>query len=117
MSRSGYRPDRLARAWQLVKSGRVQRLGGGRFMVAGNVEETYAVDLTVDPPCYCRDQEYRGGQIKQNCKHALAARLANLDPAVLAAIADSIERQMQQAREGRRTRRRRADRLTTTEER
>lgn len=113
MSRSGYRPDRLARAWQLVKSGRVERLGGGQFRVAGNDEPEYFVDLSVDPPCYCADQNYRGGSTNHQCKHSLAGRLAMLDPSLLQVIADNIERQMQQEREAA-TRRRR--RRTTTQE-
>ena len=111
MSKSGYRPDRLARAWQLVKSGRVERLGGGRFRIAGNVEPEYFVDLNGDPPCYCMDMEMRGRTIHY-CKHTLAARLAQLEPALLQVIADNIERQMQQEREAATRRRRR----TTTQE-
>lgn len=96
---TGYRPDRLARAWQLVKSGRVERLGGGQFRVAGNDEPEYFVDLSVDPPCYCADQNYRGGSTNHQCKHSLAGRLAMLEPALLQVIADTIERQMQQEQE------------------
>ena len=115
MSKHGYRPDRLARAWQLVKSGRVERLGGGRFRIAGNVEPEYFVDLNGDPPCYCMDMEMRGRTIHY-CKHTLAARLAQLEPALLQVIADNIERQMQQEREGaaRRTRQRKAAHQETT---
>jgi hypothetical protein len=34
---------------------------------------------------------YRGRQIRDNCKHTLAARLSGLDPALLGTIADWIE--------------------------
>jgi hypothetical protein len=93
----GYRPDRLRRGWQLVKTGRVTPLGGTRYLVAGNVERAYVVDLAQDPPCHCRDMEYRGGQIKQFCKHVGAARLAQLDPALLDVIAEWITAQEQLA--------------------
>lgn len=86
-----YSPDRLRRAWQLVRSGRVQQVGQRQFRVAGNVEPEYAVDLDEDPPCYCRDMEHRGGKIRQNCKHVLSARLALLDAGLLNVIAESLE--------------------------
>src|SRR5690242_4270925 len=88
---SAHRADRLRRAWALVKSGRVERLGGGRFRVAGNVEECYYVDLAGDPPCTCMDVWYRERSIQGQCKHLLAARLAGLDPALLGVIADWID--------------------------
>jgi uncharacterized Zn finger protein len=100
----GYRPDRLRRAWQLVKSGRVKPLGGTRFVVAGNVEKVYHVDLAGDPMCYCRDQEYRSGQIKGFCKH------------VGAAISEWIATQEREAQANRElTRQRRKSVATTTE--
>lgn len=104
-----YRPDRLHRAWLLIKSGCVERLGGTQYRVAGNDEPDYYVDLMGDQMCTCRDQEYRGAQIKQMCKHVLAARLAALDPALLQAIADTMEMReavQKEARELRRTNRR-----------
>jgi hypothetical protein len=87
---TAYRADRLRRAWRLVKAGAVQPQGDGVFLVAGNVEEVYEVDLRQDPPCHCRDMEYRGGQIRDFCKHVGAARLACLDPSVLGAIGEYI---------------------------
>jgi hypothetical protein len=66
----------------------VQRLGGTQFRVAGNVEKVYHVDLSAEIPCYCLDMEYRAGEIRQQCKHVLASRLAQLDPALLGIIAD-----------------------------
>jgi hypothetical protein len=112
----GYRPDRLRRAWQLVKSGRVKPLGGTRFVVAGNVEKVYHVDLAGDPMCYCRDQEYRSGQIKGFCKHVGAARLAQLDPALLDVISEWIATQEREAQANRElTRQRRKSVATTTE--
>jgi len=77
------------------------------------------VDLNGDPPCYCMDMEMRGRTIHY-CKHTLAARLAQLDPALLQVIADTIERQMQQEQEreqaaiARRTRQRKAAHQETT---
>jgi hypothetical protein len=100
-----------------VKSGRVERLGGGRFRIAGNVEPEYFVDLNGDPPCYCMDMSMRGRTIHY-CKHVLSARLAQLEPDLLQVIADNIERQMQQEREARRKPRspRRAAETTETED-
>lgn len=94
---TGYKPDRFARAVQLVLSGRVERLGGSQYRVAGNVEPTYDVDLTGDPMCYCRDMENRGVAIKYQCKHVLSARLAGLDPSLVQVLADRIEREQQEA--------------------
>lgn len=120
MSKSGYRPDRLARAWQLVKSGRVERLGGSQFRVAGNTEPEYFVDLDAEQQCYCLDSFYRQRENNGFCKHVGAARLASLDPSLLQVIADNIERQMQQEQEreqagiARRTRQRKAAHQETT---
>lgn len=86
----GYRADRLRRAWQLVKSGRVERLGGTMYRVAGNVEPVYYVDLMGDQMCTCRDMEFRSAEIGQQCKHVLASRLAALDPALLQVIGDAL---------------------------
>jgi len=49
------------------------------------------VDLSVSPPCYCADMWYRGRQIRDNCKHTLAARLSALDPSLLGTIADWLD--------------------------
>lgn len=81
---------RLRRAWALVKSGRVERLGGTQFKIAGNDEPSYSVDLAVDPPCYCADMWYRGRKIRNNCKHTLAGRLALHDPALLLALIEMM---------------------------
>jgi hypothetical protein len=89
--RPAHRADRLRRAWALIKAGKVKRLGGSRFRIAGTTQRVYDVDLSVDPPCYCLDMEYRGTAIKHNCKHTLAARLAGLDPALLGTIADWLD--------------------------
>lgn len=79
-------PNRLRRAWSLVKSGRVKPLGEGRFIVAGNVEPRYFVDLNAEIPCTCRDEEFRGARIHHQCKHRLAARIAAQEPAILLAL-------------------------------
>lgn len=102
----GYRPDRLHRAWQLVTSGCVERLGGTQYRVAGNVEPDYYVDLMGDQPCTCRDMEYRGTAIHQQCKHVLASRLASLDPALLQVIGDALAKQEALAKEAKRLARR-----------
>lgn len=101
MTTAAYRPDRLHRAWQLVTSGCVERMGGMQYRVAGNVEPDYYVDLMGDQPCTCRDMEYRGTQILQNCKHVLAARLAGLDPALLQVIGDALAKKEALAKEAR----------------
>lgn len=82
--------QRLRAAWALIRGKLVHVLPDGRVAVAGNVERYYIVDLSQDPPCHCRDMEYRGAAIRQNCKHTLAARLAKMDPALLGTIADWI---------------------------
>ena len=105
MPAAGYHPDRFARAVRLVLSGCVERLGNGHYRVAGNVEESYDVDVNGDPACYCRDMENRAGQIKGNCKHVLAARLAGLDPALVKVLAERIEREERDANERKPTRR------------
>jgi uncharacterized Zn finger protein len=103
---TAYRPDRLHRAWQLVTSGCVERLGGTQYRVAGNVEPDYYVDLMGDQPCTCRDMEYRGTAILHNCKHVLAARLAALDPALLQVIGDALAKKEALAKEARKLARR-----------
>lgn len=89
-TRPAYKPDRLRRAWQLVKSGRVERLGGTQYRVAGNVEPVYYVDLASEQPCTCLDLHHRSDAIHGQCKHLLAARLASLDPALLQVIGDAL---------------------------
>ncbi len=102
-----HRADRLRRAWQLVKAGKVERLDATHCRVAGNVEESYSVDLNGDPMCYCRDMEHRAGQIKGMCKHVLACRLAALDDGLLDTIAEwmTVESEQQAATARRTTRR------------
>ena len=84
-----HRADRLRAAWKLVSTGRVKKSEKvpDRFFVAGNAQRYYTVDLTTDPPCDCADMLYRGGSIANQCKHVLAARLANLDPSLLNTLA------------------------------
>lgn len=84
-----HRPDRLRAAWKLVSSGRVKKSEKtpNRFYVAGNVQRYYTVDLGQDPPCDCADMLYRGQAIREQCKHVLAARLADLQPSLLETLA------------------------------
>jgi hypothetical protein len=89
---SSHRSDRLRSAWLLVKAGGVERVGPTQFRVAGNVEKAYDVDLMGDPTCYCRDMEHRGEAIKNQCKHTLAARLAQLDESLLGTIAEWLDK-------------------------
>jgi uncharacterized Zn finger protein len=108
-SKPGYKPDRLARAWQHVKSGRVERLGGTQFKVAGNVEPVYYVDLASDQPCTCLDRYHREAEIQGMCKHILACRLASLDEGLLQVIGDALLRAEQAVAElTKRTRRRKS---------
>lgn len=86
-----HRADRLRRAWKLVASGRVERVGPGQFKVAGNVEPVYYVDLAGDQCCTCCDMEYRGRAINEQCKHVLAARLANHDPELLLTLVSMMQ--------------------------
>lgn len=95
--RPAHRADRLRRAWALVKGGKVKPLGGTRFLVAGNVEEVYEVDLAQDPSCHCRDMENRSALIKGNCKHVLGARIASCkDEALLDTIAEWMDVEVKQ---------------------
>lgn len=86
-----HRVDRLRRAWKLVASGRVERVGPGQFRVAGNVEDSYYVDLASDQPCTCLDLHHREQEIGGQCKHRLAARLANHDPALLLSLIELMQ--------------------------
>lgn len=86
-----HRPDRLRRAWELVTSGRVERIGPRQYKVAGNVEPFYYVDLSAEIPCMCRDEENRGEKIHHQCKHRLAARLAAKETALLLSLIELME--------------------------
>lgn len=87
-------PGRLRRAAQLA----VKRLGPGQFLVQGQTEPAYTVDLTGDQMCFCRDQEYRGGRIAY-CKHILASRLASGDMGLIHTLAALYEPQLRAERE------------------
>lgn len=86
---------RLARAWQRIKAGGVDKLGPRQFQVQGNEEPSYFVDLDADPPCYCKDSEYHG----RGCLHELAALLAAHDPMFLNVVAEKLMQQMVANRE------------------
>lgn len=61
-------------------------MGPGQYMVQGHHEPVYYVDLSVDPPCTCADQQYHG----PGCLHELAARLQEHDPSVLHHLVEQI---------------------------
>jgi len=96
--RAGFNPERLRRAWQLVKDGKVQGLGGSQYRVVGRVEPYYDVDLAEDPACYCLDMQYRGRMIHNQCKHVLACKLSQLDAGLLNAMSDMMAVTMQKKR-------------------
>jgi len=79
IERVGIDFDRLERSLGL----RAERIGPGRFRIAGG-EHTHWVDLyTTDlPRCDCADHLWR----EQICKHILAALLREGDEQVLAAL-------------------------------
>lgn len=83
---AGYDPARLRRAARLW----VKRVGEGMFQIEGKEQPHYDVDLNVDPPCYCKDSDYRMWARGKHCKHALAARLASGDMALIHGLADMI---------------------------
>lgn len=85
-----HRRDRLTRAWALVKAGGVQHIAGSQYVVRGSHEKFYHVDIAEDPPCFCMDMEMRGEIIGWFCKHVGAARLASLDPELVAIVAEWI---------------------------
>lgn len=73
-----YDPSRLRRG--AVRA--VKPLGDHKYLVAGNDEPTYTVDLTQDVPCFCKDSEFHG----RGCLHELAARLHDGDPKLMMAL-------------------------------
>lgn len=90
-----YEPGRLARAKDLA----IEKVGPRQYRVRGQDEPFYMVDLDVDPPCYCADQENRGKQIGGKCKHVLAALLQEHNPALMQALGESLLRQEQNLEE------------------
>ena len=86
-----YCPSRFRRAVQLA----VTQIGPRQYRVRGQDEPHYDVDLDGDPPCYCRDNEYRGRRIQQKCKHHIAALLQARDPMMLNALIDDYARRLE----------------------
>jgi hypothetical protein len=78
-----YEVQRFRRAWQLVKTGRVEQVGHRQFRVAGNEEPVYDVALDGDPPCYCLDSYYGG---TRRCKHFLASAIVAKDEQFVNAV-------------------------------
>lgn len=77
-----YEPGRLRRgALRAVKP-----LGDRKYLVAGNEEPAYTVDLTQDVPCFCKDSEYHG----RGCLHELAARLQDGDQKLRMALGQML---------------------------
>jgi hypothetical protein len=80
--KEGYDPARLRRALALA----VKPLGPGLYRVQGQHERYYDVAVNEDVPCYCKDAEYHG----KGCKHFLACKLQERDPALVDAIGQML---------------------------
>lgn len=89
MTIPAHRPDRLRRAWSLVKAGLVVRESETQFRVAGNCQPEYVVDLAHEPPCSCEDKWFH--EAAHQCKHELAARMANQELPVLMSLIETMK--------------------------
>ena len=104
-----YDPARLRRGATRA----VKKLGPHQYRVQGTEQPFYDVTLDLDTPCTCEDAFHHG----RGCLHELAARLHDGDTALIQALGDMLlkaEQHMEAV--ARRTRTRRADRATTTQE-
>lgn len=104
-----YDPARLRRGATRA----VRKVGPRQYRVQGQHRPYYDVNLELDTPCDCDDAQFHG----RGCLHELAARLHDGDAALIQALGDMLlkaEQYMEAAT--RRTRKRRADRATTTQE-
>lgn len=107
-------PRRLERALDLL--GGVERIAPGEYRVwrakrVGRelVRSARNVNLHLDLPCDCEDNDYRGRTTRGNCKHVLAARMAEGDLGVLGMVGPVLlRRQRIQEEADRITRRERA---------
>jgi hypothetical protein len=86
---------RLARAYERIQVGGVDKLGPRQFQVQGNDEPTYFVDLDGDPPCYCKDSQWHG----RGCLHEIAGLLMAKDALFINAIAEKLLKEMVANRE------------------
>lgn len=77
-----YDPGRLRRGATRA----VKKVGPRQYMVAGNEQRVYAVNLELDTPCTCRDAEFHG----RGCLHELAARLHDGDMKLIQALGDML---------------------------
>lgn len=94
--------QRLVRAIEIIRKEWIERIDDSRtqFRVLGHEEPEYYIDLEEDVPCYCLDMQHSPRRIRQ-CKHILAGRLMNYDPAVFEHMVDVIEREERRKREAR----------------
>lgn len=86
-----HKPTRFERGAELaLRDGACTRVGSHQYRIVGNDEPEYFVDLSVDPPCYCGDMWFRGRKIRNNCKHTIAARICDADPALRASLTELV---------------------------
>jgi hypothetical protein len=64
----------------------IKRLGPMQFVVKGNEQPKYYVNLDLDTPCECTDAQMHG----RPCLHEIAARLQNGDTGLVAALGDAL---------------------------
>ena len=90
-------PGRLERALDLL--GGTERMGPGEYRiwrvkrVRGELlRYSQDVNLHSDLPCDCDDNRYRSQTTKGNCKHVLAARMAEGDLGVLGMVGSVLVR-------------------------
>jgi hypothetical protein len=75
--------ERFRRAWRFVREQNVVRVGPNQFTVyrmKNGVPYERHVNLELDLPCDCEDQQYSKSAHGGYCKHVLAAKLARMAP-------------------------------------
>lgn len=70
--------QRLFRGYQRA----IRRIGPRTYLVRGNDEPRYVVNLNDEWPCTCADAYWHG----RGCLHELAARLQEREPGVMLAL-------------------------------
>lgn len=89
---------RLVRAIGIIRAGQqenkptIERRGVSEFLVKGNDQPFYAVDLSADQRCYCKDAEFSPFYDRM-CKHEISCRLVNREPGMLAHMVEVIARE------------------------
>lgn len=78
----GYETGRLIRG----STRPVKRLGPMHFVVKGNQQPRYYVNLELDTPCDCTDAQMHG----RPCLHEIAARLQNHDEGLRDALGKAL---------------------------